>query len=204
MARGQFEFVKFKPGCVDGAAARLAGIRQRSDAAEWHVARLGADMLACVGRCDSEAQASELSERLERLLGGELAERLMSRDSRSGDEVLTFRPAASAPAFQRFVVIRMKPGKVDEIRQAAEPALPAIFGARPGFLRYSMVRTGDDSGVFVSSWETRAQAQAEVLGSFKALRQLGPSMVTIGRLLPAFISFDSYVGEVLPAGTAAA
>jgi hypothetical protein len=100
------------------------------------------------------------------------------------------------------VILRIRPGKADEVIQMAEPVLAPLFRDRAGFVDYRMIRAGEDVGVFVSGWQAKPQAEAAVLGSMSAIKQAGLSMLAMGKLLPAFISFDSYVGQVLFARSA--
>jgi hypothetical protein len=198
----QLSFIKVRPEHFEQGMETLTALRHAhgDGLQKWRVTQLGPGFLACYGTWHNEGQRRAFAAALEQTVGGELAPNVLSSQHYAGDEAAVFRPSAAAPAFQRMVVIKVKPSRADEVIRAAEGSLPNVFSSRPGFVEYAMIRSGDDTGIFISSWKTKSQAQAEVLGSFSALKQLGPSAVlTIGKLLPAFISFDSYVGQVLAA-----
>jgi heme-degrading monooxygenase HmoA len=62
----------------------------------------------------------------------------------------------------RVAVYKFKPGSADEVIAKAEAGLLPIYRAQPGFVAYGVVKTGDDSGISISVWQTGDQAQAAV------------------------------------------
>ncbi len=62
----------------------------------------------------------------------------------------------------RVVIYKFKPGTVDEvIRKGAAGAVP-LFRSQAGFRSYEVIKTGPDSGISISTWDTQAQAQDAV------------------------------------------
>ncbi len=61
-----------------------------------------------------------------------------------------------------FSVYHFQSGTATEsLEKARETAYP-IYRKRPGFVAYELFLTGEDSGIGVTTWETRAQAEAAV------------------------------------------
>src|SRR5205823_4622833 len=59
----------------------------------------------------------------------------------------------------RVGVYTFKPGTTDTIIRKAELELLPMHRQRPGFIGYEVVRTGQDSVVSISTWESQAQAE---------------------------------------------
>ena len=61
-----------------------------------------------------------------------------------------------------FNVYHFQSGTANEsLEKARETAYP-LYRKRPGFVAYELFLTGEDSGIGVTTWETRAQAEAAV------------------------------------------
>ena len=59
-----------------------------------------------------------------------------------------------------FSVYYFQSGTANEsLEKARETAYP-IYRKRPGFVAYELFLTGEDSGIGVTTWETRPQAEA--------------------------------------------
>jgi hypothetical protein len=52
-----------------------------------------------------------------------------------------------------------KSGTLDPLLDKAKAELPPLMQKQPGFLRYTVVRTGPDSIASLSAWETREQSE---------------------------------------------
>jgi heme-degrading monooxygenase HmoA len=59
----------------------------------------------------------------------------------------------------RVGVYKFKPGTTDTIVAKAEAELLPLHRQQPGFVGYEVVRTGTDSVVSISTWETEAEAE---------------------------------------------
>ena len=89
--------------------------------------------------------------------------------------------------YARIAIYQFKPGTVDEvIRKAKEGMLP-IFRQQPGFRRYATVKTGDDSAVSISTWDTQQEADAAV--------QKAAAWVT-QNFAASVVAVANHVGEV--------
>jgi heme-degrading monooxygenase HmoA len=81
-----------------------------------------------------------------------------------------------------------KPGTLDDVLKKAEAELIPMNRQQPGFRSYFLIRTGPDSVVSVTSWESKAQADAaaERLSGW-VRREMGPSLEKV----------ENHVGEVV-------
>ena len=59
----------------------------------------------------------------------------------------------------RVGVYQFKPGTTDTVLRKAEVELLPMHRQRPGFIGYEVVRTGGDTAVSISTWESQAQAE---------------------------------------------
>lgn len=86
----------------------------------------------------------------------------------------------------RVGIYQVKPGTLDEALKKARNELLPRMREQPGLSRYTVVRTGPDSFVSLSRWETREQAErAEQTLSGWVKENMGPSVV----------SMHSHIGE---------
>jgi heme-degrading monooxygenase HmoA len=75
---------------------------------------------------------------------------------------------------------QVKPGTLDESLEKARNELLPRMREQPGLSRYTVVRTGPDSFVSLSRWETREQAeQADRTLSGWVRENMGPSVVSM-------------------------
>jgi heme-degrading monooxygenase HmoA len=90
--------------------------------------------------------------------------------------------------YARIGMYTTKPGTLDGILKKAEAELVPMTRQQPGFRRYFTVRTGEDSLVSVTAWETKEQAEqaAERLSSW-VRTEMGPAALKV----------ENQVGEVL-------
>ena len=60
----------------------------------------------------------------------------------------------------RVANYKLTKGHFPEIANAAKDGLLSTFRQRPGFIRYGLADTGEDTCLSISVWETREQAVA--------------------------------------------
>jgi heme-degrading monooxygenase HmoA len=89
--------------------------------------------------------------------------------------------------YARIGMYTAKPGTLDDILKKAEAELVPMTRQQPGFRRYFTVRTGEDSLVSVTAWETKEQAE-------QAAEQLSSWVRT--EMGPAVLKVENQVGEV--------
>jgi len=81
-----------------------------------------------------------------------------------------------------------KPGTLDDVLKKAEAELVPMNRQQPGFRSYFLIRTGPDSVVSVTSWESKEQADAAAERLSAWVRQeMGPSLEKV----------ENHVGEVI-------
>jgi steroid delta-isomerase-like uncharacterized protein len=107
---------------------------------------------------------------ISRISGGQIVEDVVSYDAMGLMQQLGAIPmpgqvasmAGRANAHCRVAVYRFRAGAADEVIRRAETGMLPIFRGRPGFISYEVVKTGEDSGISISTWETERQAQDAV------------------------------------------
>jgi heme-degrading monooxygenase HmoA len=62
----------------------------------------------------------------------------------------------------RIAFYQFKPGSMDEVVRKAENGMLPTFRKQPGFVAYGLVKTGADTAISISAWQTREQADAAV------------------------------------------
>lgn len=62
--------------------------------------------------------------------------------------------------FARVVIYKVSPTTGEEIARKAEQTLLPAFRQLSGFISYEVIRTGDDTAISVSHWETEPDAHA--------------------------------------------
>ena len=67
--------------------------------------------------------------------------------------------------YARIAVYKAKPGSTltaDETIRRSQTGMLPIFRNQPGFVSYGIVKTGPDSVISISFWQSRRQAEAAV------------------------------------------
>ena len=65
----------------------------------------------------------------------------------------------------RIANYKITKGTFSDIADVAKEGMLKTFRNQPGFLRYGLAETGDQTCVSISLWETRAQAESATLVS---------------------------------------
>ena len=58
----------------------------------------------------------------------------------------------------RIALYTITPGSADEVIRRGESGMVPIFRAQPGFVAYGLVKTGEETLVSISVWESEQQA----------------------------------------------
>lgn len=91
-------------------------------------------------------------------------------------------------AYARVTVVKLTDAGMGDILERVGREMVPIFRERTGFVAYQGVKTGEDSGLTVSVWETRQQADESAAIAGTWIREnLG------GRI----VSAETHVGEVV-------
>lgn len=77
----------------------------------------------------------------------------------------------------RIGVYRLKPGVVDETIRRAEHGMLPQYRQLPGFVSYELIKTGPDSVISVSVWETHEEAEGAVAKTADWVRENLAGMV---------------------------
>lgn len=62
----------------------------------------------------------------------------------------------------RVAVYQFRPGGADIVIERGKAGMVPIFRQQPGFIAYVVVKTADDAGVSISTWDTAEQAEQAV------------------------------------------
>lgn len=87
----------------------------------------------------------------------------------------------------RVVVYKFKAGTGDEVTRKADAGVAPVFRKHAGFRSYEVVKTGPDSGISISTWDTEAQAQDAV--------KIGAEWVK-ANIAKDVVSAETHVGTV--------
>ena len=87
----------------------------------------------------------------------------------------------------RVSIDKTPPGRVQELVRRAREGLLPIYRSRPGFIAYEVVATGEDEAVFISTWESREQAEATIETAAAWVRENVPDLV---------LSAEHHVGDL--------
>lgn len=87
----------------------------------------------------------------------------------------------------RVSIDKTKPGAVGEVVRRAWDGLLPIYRGRPGFIAYEVVATGEDEAVFISTWESREQAEATIETAAAWVRENVPDLI---------VSAEHHVGDL--------
>ena len=69
-------------------------------------------------------------------------------------------------------------GTAEESLAKAQATAYPIYRQRPGFVAYELFLTGDDSGIGVTTWETREQAEAAAAADDRWITEHGFTTVS--------------------------
>jgi heme-degrading monooxygenase HmoA len=96
----------------------------------------------------------------------------------------------------RIAILKFRAGAADEALAKGQTGLLPIFHSQPGFVAYGAVKTGDDSGVTISVWETRELAQAAAETSAGWVQNNIASLVESVQNLVGDVSFFASVAAI--------
>jgi hypothetical protein len=157
--------------------------------------KISNDSLLSLGAWTAEEQAQSATPSLagwaEQTAGASLA----SLDRRVGALSLT-RWSDTPPAFVRLVFARLRPKVGEQLLDDFGEKMVSFYQGKPGFLCCGVMKADEESGMLFTGWESKAQAEARLLASASALKEVALSVASVSRLMFAFKSFDVYVAQV--------
>jgi quinol monooxygenase YgiN len=89
--------------------------------------------------------------------------------------------------YVRVAVDRFHPGAVDDVLNRVREGLVPVLERQPGFVAYEVVKTGEDSAIFINTWKTQEQAEAAVQSAAQWVRD---------NVATRILSVETYVGEL--------
>lgn len=106
-----------------------------------------------------EAFVADLAIRIEPVTReiARVAAQLRARHSQLNEQA-----TEDAAKFGRVAVYKFAPGAADRVVARAREGFLPILKAQPGFVRYVIVKTGEDSGVSYTGWASKSQAEEAI------------------------------------------
>ena len=83
---------------------------------------------------------------------------------------------------------KFKPGTIDEVARKADAGLGPMYRGHVGFHSYEVIKTGPDSAISISTWDTEAHAEQAV--------KVGAAWVK-EHIAKDVVSADTHVGAVV-------
>ena len=90
----------------------------------------------------------------------------------------------------RIALYTFEPDTVDEVIKQAETGMSPLFRSQPGFVAYSIIKTGETSAISLSVWESREQAEEAIQVAASWVRHNQKIAEVVGQVY-------NYVGEVV-------
>ena len=100
----------------------------------------------------------------------------------------------------RVALYDIKFGTFDEVVGKAEAGMVPLFQHSDGFVSYGMARIDKDAFISLSTWETRAQADAATTKAADWLKTSGKEQFTLRKSYVGDLAIDA--GTTTPAPTA--
>jgi quinol monooxygenase YgiN len=103
---------------------------------------------------------------------------------------------AQNPSHARIAIYQTRPGTADAvIERARNELVPKVQGS-PGFRRYTTLRSGPDSIVSITGWDSKEQAEQAIQGMTTWVREaLGPSLASVQNHLGETAFLDEVSSE---------
>jgi heme-degrading monooxygenase HmoA len=100
--------------------------------------------------------------------------------------------------YTQVTTITTKPGQMTEFLRRAETEILPLHRAMPGFVAFTVTKTGENTAVTFGIWQTHQQAQESVKTSNRWMDQVKTRIrwMSSGRAGDLVDSLYNYVGEL--------
>src|SRR4051812_11345664 len=89
--------------------------------------------------------------------------------------------------YVRVALDKFQPNAADEILTRVRQGLLPLLRRQPGFVAYEVIKTGEDSAIFIHTCESKEQAEAAVQTAAMWVRDQIANLI---------VSVDTHVGEL--------
>src|SRR5262245_60393417 len=89
--------------------------------------------------------------------------------------------------YVRVALDRFQPDAGDEVLTRVRRGLLPLLRRQPGFVAYEVIKTGEDSAIFVHTCDSKEQAEAAVQTAATWVRE---------QIADLIVSVDTHVGEL--------
>ena len=100
--------------------------------------------------------------------------------------------------YTRIATITVQPGKISEYLHLCEQDLLPRYRDLPGFVGYTVAKTGDSALTAFSLWQTRAQAEQSVATSDQWLKDAISKLIISVTNELGELPFFAFTGELKP------
>ena len=136
---------------------------------------------------DSREQADGAAERLTAWVRQNGSDAFVGAQNHVGEVSISEQSSEDAAIHGRVAVYKFKPGAADQVIEKARSGFLPLLQAQPGFVRYVVVKTADDTGISYSGWRSKEQADAAVAKAADWVKQ---------NLADLVVSVENHVGEM--------
>ena len=88
----------------------------------------------------------------------------------------------------RVVIYKFKPGTIDEVTRKANAGIAPVYRKHAGFRSYEAIKTGPDSAISISTWDSEEHAREAV--------KIGAEWVK-ANIAKDVVSSETHVGSVV-------
>lgn len=91
-------------------------------------------------------------------------------------------------ASARVTIVKLTDSRMGEVLERVGREMVPVFRGQPGFITYQGIKTGEDSGLTVSVWETKEQADESAATAGAWIRE---------NLAGTVASAETHVGDIV-------
>ena len=192
MAHARVGIYKVRPEAAEAVMAKgkqeLPGLMKGSPGFQrYGVLRTAPDEVVSLSAWETREQADAAAERLTAWVRQNGADAFAGAQNHVGEIAINEQASDEAATHGRVAVYKFKPGAADQVIAKARSGFLPLLQGQPGFVRYAVVKTGDDSGISYSGWRSKEQADAAVASAASWVKQ---------NLADLVVSVENHVGEM--------
>lgn len=128
----------------------------------YAVLRTGPDEIVSLSSWETREQAEAAGKQLTDWVRQNGPDAFVGAENLTGEAMLNEQATEDAAKFGRVAVYKFAPGAADRVVARAREGFLPILKAQPGFVRYVIVKTGEDSGVSYTGWASKSQAEEAI------------------------------------------
>lgn len=148
----------------------------------YTVVRTGSNSLISLTGWDTNAQAEAAARRLLAWVAEVMGSTLVSVENYIGEVIHLTEASPATPVYARIAVCQFKPGMLAAVRPRVEEEFVPLLRRQPGFVRYVVFQTGEESAITFSGFASKEQGDAAMAAARSWVEaNTGPAVVSIAR-----------------------